>query len=233
MLSIQSFILLATSWRTVLQDTYQIAQIIGIVLILLYVYYTYKTFKQIRKQTDYQQDAYLNIETEIVKDISGQDQRRETVGERQRIIRTRHAITRKYIKTDIPTQMAEVLKPIFNFDDNLYEGNYLTIILTNYGNAEVNLINVQLNLAIYNSEEVAEKKMLKDMDVHYLEYEIQEIIARNGGRLKIPLISTASFPIFEITITGQYFDVRNKEYAISATLLDGENKHFQILPTQS
>lgn len=231
MLSFQSIVLLETTWRTVLQDSYQIAQIVGIVLIFLYVYYTYKTFKQIRKQTDYQQDAYLNVETDIIKDITIQDSRGETASERMRMIRTRQAITRKYIKSDIPTQMAEVLKPIFNFDDNLYEGNYFTLVVTNYGNAEVNQMNVHLEIVIYNSEEVAEKKMLKDMDIHHLDYEIHEIITRNGGRLKIPLISTASFPIFEITLNGEYFDVRNKRYSISQINLDGENKHFQKLPT--
>ena len=61
------------TWRTYLQDGYQIAQIIGTILIIIYVIYTCKTFSQIKKQTDYQQDAYLKREPLIIKEISIQD----------------------------------------------------------------------------------------------------------------------------------------------------------------
>ncbi len=51
--------------RLILQDINLIAQIVGIIMIVFYVFYTYKTFRQIKKQTDYQQDAYLTVDVLI------------------------------------------------------------------------------------------------------------------------------------------------------------------------
>ncbi|MEY2792296.1 MAG: hypothetical protein RJA76_288 [Bacteroidota bacterium] len=219
----------APVWRTHLQDGNQIAQIIGTVMVVIYVIYTYKTFKQIKKQTDYQQDAYLKVENSIVKEINDQDPSIVTIID-NRIVQSKNSLTTKYLRKDIPQKMMEVLKPIFKFDDNLFEGNLFTVNLTNYGNAEVNLINLNVCLLVINSKEVAERKMLRERDTHNFKVKIEEIIGRNGGKIKIPIISTASFPTYTITITGEYYDVRNKKYHIHESVTSGQNEHFLKLP---
>ena len=60
------FLTTEITWRTYLQDANQIAQIIGTILVVIYVVYTYLTFRQIKKQTDYQQDAYLKTDLIIL-----------------------------------------------------------------------------------------------------------------------------------------------------------------------
>lgn len=217
------------TWRTYLQDGNQIAQIIGTIMVVVYVIYTYKTFLQIKKQTDYQQDAYLKVEPIIVKEITNQESGIVTLVE-GRIVQSKNSLPTKYLQKEIPLKMLEVLKPIFKFEDNLFEGNYFTVNLTNYGNAEVNLIKFQVSVTILNSKEVAEKKMLREKETHSFEIEIPEIVGRNGGKLKIPIISTASFPSFAISIKGEYFDVRNKKYIIQESTTTGQNEHFQKLP---
>lgn len=222
----------AATWRTYLQDGNQIAQIVGIIMVVIYVVYTYKTFRQIKKQTDYQQDAYLKVESVIVKEITVQDNSFVMLGGR-RIVHAKKNLLTKYLNKEIPAKMSEILKPIFKFADNLFEGNFFAVNLTNYGNAEVNLIKLNLSVTILISEEVAEKKMLKEKDTHFLKIEIPEIVERNGGKLKIPLISTASFPIYSIILNGEYFDVRNKKYVIPEITTSGQNEHFHKLPKQS
>lgn len=217
-----------TTWRTCLQDVNQVAQIIGIIMVVIYVVYTYKTFRQIKKQTDYQQDAFLKVEPMIVKEITIQDRNVISSGE-GRFIRTKHTLPTKYLEKEIPAKMSEVLKTIFKFDDNLFEGNFFTINITNYGNAEVNLIKLILTVTILNSKEVVEKKLLQEINTHTFKIEIPEIVGRNGGNLKIPLISTASFPFYSITLKGVYFDVRNKKYLITETTTSGQNEHFHKL----
>lgn len=217
------------AWRTYLQDGNQIAQIIGTIMVVVYVIYTYKTFKQIKKQTDYQQDAYLKIEHSIVKEINNQDPSIVTIVD-NRIVQSKNSLPTKYLRKDIPQNMMEVLKPIFKFDYNLFEGNYFTVNLTNYGNAEVNLIKLSVCVLIINSKEVAERKMLRERDTHNFEVKIDEIVGRNGGKIKIPIISTASFPTYTITIKGEYYDVRNKKYMIQESATSGQNEHFMKLP---
>jgi hypothetical protein len=219
----------AVTWRTYLQDSNQMAQIIGTIMVVAYVIYTYKTFKQIKKQTDFQQDAYLKVEPTIIKEINNQDTSIVTIVE-NRIVQTKNSLTTKYLKKDIPSNMRDVLKPIFNFDDTLFEGNFYTVILTNYGNVEVNRIDLSVRLTVENSKEVVEKKMLRERVTHSFDVEIHEIVGRNGGRIQIPIISTASFPIYSIALKGEYFDVRNKEYIIQETFTIGENEHFLKLP---
>lgn len=195
-------------WRVLLQDFNQIAQILGVIMVVLYVIYTYKTFRQIKKQTDYQQDAFLVIETQMLNEIFEQNEGTGvSVGTR---IMRRNILNTKYLITDIPNKMSDILKPIFNFEDNLYEGNFFTVNLINYGNAEIKKTVLDLEITIQNSKEVAEKKMLREKVTHKVKVEIPEIISRNGGKLKIPLISTASFPIYAISVRGEYFDVRDR-----------------------
>ncbi len=213
------------TWRTYLQDCNQIAQIIGTILVIVYVIYTYKTFRQIKKQTDYQQDAYLKVEPVFVNEIKSTEGMSVKVVD-GRIVQTVNSLPLKYLNKEIPAKMTEILKPIFKFDDNLFEGNFYTVNLINYGNAEVNLIKLDIFISIANSKDVAEKKMLKEKDNHTYKVSIPEIISRNGGKLKIPIISTASFPIYSITLKGEYFDVRNKKYIINEIITTGVNDHF-------
>jgi hypothetical protein len=216
------------TWRNYLQDANQAAQIIGTIMVIIYVIYTYQTFKQIKKQTDYQQDAYLKVDHLILKDFP-KPQAVFMSAEGKFIPPSNYST--KYLNTNLPSKMTDVLKPIFKLEDNLFDGNYYTLNMINYGNAEVNKINIKLNVTILNSKELMEKKMLKDKEVHNLDIEIPEIVGRNGGKLRIPLISTASFPIYTIVVRGEYYDVRNKRYIIPETTLTGENKHFHALPS--
>lgn len=229
MILLQTTVDTTITWRVILQDGNQIAQIIGTIMVIIYVIYTYKTFAQIKKQTDYQQDAYLKLEPSIVKEITIQDGNFVTLVD-GRIVASKNSLPKKYLRKDIPAKLTEILKPIFKFDDNLFEGNYFTVSLTNYGNAEVNLIKLCLNVTISISKEVAEKKMLKEKESHKIDIEINEIIGRNGGELKIPLLSTASFPSYSIAIRGEYYDVRNKKYLIVESITSGQNDHFNKLP---
>lgn len=226
MILLQATATVATTWRTYLQDINQIAQIIGTIMVVIYVIYTYLTFKQIKKQTDYQQDAYLKVETLIVKELTNVDSGSPTIGD-GRYSRGEKLLSTKYLQKEVSTKMIEVLKPIFKFDDNLFEGNYFTVNLINYGNTEINLIKLQIQLSINNSKEVAEKKMLREKEVHNISIDISEIVGRNGDKLRIPLISTAAFPIYSINISGQYYDVRNKKYIIQDISANGQNEHFQ------
>jgi hypothetical protein len=214
------------SWRDLLQDINLASQVVGVILIVIYVIYTYKTFVQIKKQTDYQQDAFIKVETLISKDITDIRSKIQMIGSTPVIVPRQPGITEKYLQKDISLKMKGILQPIFNLDNNLFEGNYFVVILTNYGSTEVNQINLKLNVVINNSKELVEKKMLRESETYLKDIVITEIIARNGGQLKMPLVSTAAFPIYRISITGTYTDVRNKLYNISPVKLIGENEHF-------
>lgn len=215
-------------WRMFLQDFNQIAQILGVIMVVFYVVYTYKTFRQIKKQTDYQQDAFLVIETQTLNEISEQSEGTGAIAGTRTLLR-RNFLNTKYLIKDISNKMSDILKPIFNFEDNLFEGNFFTVNLINYGNAEIKKTILDFEITIQNSKEVAEKKMLREKVTHKVKVEIPEIISRNGGKLKIPIISTASFPIYTISVKGEYFDVRDKKYSIPELLTEGENAHFHKL----
>ncbi len=219
----------SSSLRIVLQDVNIIAQIIGTIMVVIYVVYTYKTFKQIKKQTDYQQDAYLKVESFLYNDIDSETQSNElnTIIIRKQGVRDR--IITRYIQTELSKKMANILQPIFKFDSNLFEGNFYTVSFINYGNAEVNKVSLNISITINNSKELVDKRMLQNKYVEDIEIEINEIIERNGGRIRIPILSTASFPIFSINLSGEYFDVRNKKYFISNQSFNGENPHFHKL----
>lgn len=214
------------TWRNLLQDINLVAQIIGVILIIAYVIYTYKTFVQIKKQTDYQQDAFIKIETLISQDTGEGRSPIRFVGGQSIIQAKPPARTEKYLQKDISNKMKDILQPIFRLDNNLFEGNYFVVILTNYGSAEVNQINLNLAITINNSKELVEKKMLRESETYEKKIVITEIIARNGGQLKVPLVSTASFPTFRISVSGTYTDVRNKIYSIVPVKMMGANEHF-------
>lgn len=226
MIILQATIENVTTWRTYLQDVNQAAQIIGTVMVVIYVIYTYLTFKQIKKQTDFQQDAYLKVETLLINEITNTETTVASIVD-GRFTRNENTLTTRYIQKEVPSKMIEVLKPIFKFDDNLFTGNFFTVNLINYGNTEINQVRLNVELTITNSKEVAEKKMLREKESHKINIEINEIVGRNGGKLKIPLISTAAFPTYDITISGEYSDVRNKKYIIQAIHDRGQNEHFQ------
>jgi len=216
-------------WRQALQDFNQLAQIIGTILIIIYVVYTYKTFRQIKKQTDYQQDAYLRIDTMIIPELPTKKEGLVKLSE-GKLVFGGTALAEKYIHHDFPNKMKSILQPIFRFEDNLFEGNYFVVVLTNYGNAEVNDVKLQLSVTIKNSKELVDGKMLREKELQTVKVEIKEMIGRNGVQTKIPLLSTAAFPYFEINLTGEYFDVRNKKYNINSITIVGENTHFHKLP---
>lgn len=220
------FLTTEITWRTYLQDANQIAQIIGTILVVIYVVYTYLTFRQIKKQTDYQQDAYLKTDLIILKEISENSSFQIQAG---KVVMPKSNMKSKYINLELSNKMKSILQPIFNFEDNLFEGNYLTIVFTNYGNAEVNKICLKIIVSVNNSKELIDKKMLREKEIQTIDILINEIVERNGGKLRIPILTTASFPIFNIQVKGEYYDVRNKKYTITGEQLSGENIHLQKL----
>ncbi len=127
-------------------------------------------------------------------------------------------------------KMTDILKPLFRLEDGLYEGNYFTLCFTNYGNAEIKLINITLILEVSNSVELVKSKMLQERETHNLKFSINELVARNGGKISVPLIATASFPIFNIIVNGEYLDFKNKKYQIESFTYSGENTHFHSIP---
>lgn len=231
MITLQVAIATTTTWRNYLQDGNQIAQILGTVMIIIYVIYTYKTFRQIKKQTDYQQDAYLRVDSTIVKELAVN---KEVEGFRMKagkIIFGNNTLSEKYIHKELPLKMKGILQPIFKFDDNLFEGNYYTVSITNYGKTEVNKISLKLIVEILISKELRDSKMLRAEEQKEINIELNEIIGRDGGQIQIPLLSTASFPLYSIVLNGYYTDVRNKKYSITPIRTVGENTHFQKSPS--
>ena len=218
----------ASNWHSTLQDLNQISQIIGTILVVIYVIVTFKTFRQIKKQTDYQQDAYLSIESTIISE-SPDDQNNLVSESRLSRLSNSKKTNFNYINNDLSIQMQDILQPIFKFEDSLFEGNFYTLIFTNYGKAEVKKIEINLYVHIENSKELVDQKMLRQMENKKIQFQIEELISRDGGRLKIALISTASFPIYKIHISGSYQDIRNKNYKIPDMSYFGENPHLQKL----
>lgn len=214
----------STSYRQILYDANQGAQILGTILILVYVFYTYRTFREIKKQNDYQQDAYLNISTLMLKDIQPGTFIQQQPSGAFNIVNS--GVNAKYIDRNLHLKMKEILKKFFTLDDALFEGNYFTVKLTNYGKTEIKVVKLTLTVTIKHSKELAESKMLKESVTEIIKTNIEEIISRDGGEITIPVISTASFPIYEIKIDGQYEDVRGKTYQILSMTKRGENKHF-------
>jgi hypothetical protein len=113
----------------------------------------------------------------------------------------------------------------------LYEGNFFSLNITNYGNAEVNKIELQLFVEASYFQELKGKKMLSDPGRECIIIEISEIIGRNGGMKQIPLISTSSFPKYDISVFGCYYDIRNKKYTFPEIRIKGENTHFKDCET--
>jgi hypothetical protein len=218
------------TWRNLLQDINLFAQIIGVIMVIIYVIYTYKTFAQIKKQTDYQQDAFIKVEAEISQELRLEPAFRSISHGRAGLRTSQSNLFEKYLQKDISLKMKGILQPIFKLEDNLFDGNYFIVILTNYGNAEVNNINLTLSIDISNSIELVEKRMLRKSETIIRDISIQEIVGRSGGTLKIPIISTASFPIYKISIGGTYTDVRSKAYNIVPIIKEGKNEHFHKLP---
>ena len=211
-----------------LQVVNQIAQIIGVILVVLYVIFTYKTFKQIKKQTDYQQDAYLRVYQAIVKELPQSISFAMGTGlyiGGQPLRSNYENYSYKYINNDLHDKLKAILKPIFPLEDSVFDGNFYTLVLTNYGNAPVKEISLHLDLIIQNSQDLIEKKMLKGSIQYEINIKVDEIITRDG-EIKIPIISTAAFPIYTIKLSGKYFDVRDIEYELNQLTLKGENEHL-------
>ena len=222
------------TWRTYLQDSYQLAQIFGTAMLIIYVIYTYKSFRQIKRQTDYQQDAYLSIETKILNDspVLPTTENQNKIINRQYYNQQNYFSISKYIDYELSRRMKDILKPFFKFEDNIYEGNFYSIILKNHGNADVSKVIVTLSITVKNSQELIEKKMLRPSEQRSKKVVINEIVARNGGTIQIPLLPTASFPIYSIITHYEYYDIRNKKYTHPSTEYSGENPHLQKLPEQ-
>ena len=223
---------MTTSSNEVLQIIYQIAQILGTVLIAAYVIYTGMTFKQIKRQTDYQQDAYLRIDPKIIKEAITNRPPNSIykIGTKQFISPSGEYYT-KYIQRDLQEKFKGTLQPIFKFDDSVFEGNYYTLIFTNYGNAEVVKIVLNLNIEVRNAKPVSDSKVLKEAESQAIKLQIEELVGRSGDSIKVPILPTAAFPIFKISTKGEYYDIRNKKYIIPTIITEGLNEHFHQIPS--
>lgn len=223
-------------WTKLLTNINLLAQIVGTVLVAVYVIYTYRTFAQIKKQTDYQQDAFLRMDSSVVSSLEeshDQSGSARSVSGRLLIASRSRRYNLNYVQKDLSVRLKGILRPIFsNFDANIFEGNYFTLTFTNYGNAEVNSIQLDITVVIRNSDELVREKMLKPVETTNSCVNIKEVVGRNGGSITVPLISTAAFPSYEIRVKGRYTDIRNKSYDLTSVLDKGENAHFHKLPSK-
>lgn len=224
------FFQMAIDWQLTLQNINLVAQILGVIFILIYVYYTYQSFKQIKKQTDYQQDAYLRICTMILKDIPPTFSLALGTGlySGGQIQRVSENYNLTYINNEFHDKLKGILRTIFNFEDTVFDGNYYTLIFTNYGNSPIKEISLKLDITIRNSKALVDRRMLKESEHNEIQITIDEILTRDG-EIKVPIISTAAFPIYTIVLTGSYLDVRNKKYDISQITYSGDNEHLKNL----
>src|ERR1039457_2696994 len=100
----------STAWRPILQDIYQITQILGVILVAVYVIYTYKTFQQIKKQAEFQQDAYLKIEQVLYPTINNESQKKSPTSSSE--FMRDYPIT-EYIDDSIANKYKSIFKPAF------------------------------------------------------------------------------------------------------------------------
>ncbi len=224
-------------YRQHLYDFNQLTQVIGTGLIGAYVILTYLMFKQIKKQTDFQQNAYLKITISYLKNIpekmqtgiSGYNFGSNIYTQYGPIIYPQENYIETYLQEEPAATMRGLSKKIFTQDASVLEGKFYTLQLTNYGNIEINKISLRLQVDISNSDEVVKKFLLQKNTSYNLEVTIDEIIERNRGQINVPLISTAAFPIWRIKLSGEYTDVKNKNYKIEVIESRGENDHLQKL----
>lgn len=107
-----------------------------------------------------------------------------------------------------------------------FDGGYYCLSFTNYGNTEIKEIEIYCDIIIHNSEDsVTIKKLTRD-DKKIYKTEIRQIL-KKGETVIFPLFSTASFPIFSITTSGKYKDVRNQDYPFEKQFFSGKNAHIQ------
>lgn len=189
-----------------------ITSLLGVILVGIYVLFTIKTFKQIKQQTDLQLKAYLNSDHSLLNE---QDLKRKDVEKSE-------------LDTNFSDDWKESMEKAFPAlsGSGSLDGGYYCLYFTNYGNTEIQNIKISCSIKILNSSKSVEKKKLIREDNKTFKAEIKQIL-KKGETIIFPLFSTASFPIFSISTTGQYVDVRNQVYQIEKIFFDGENKHLQ------
>jgi len=222
-----------SEWIQCVQLVNMFAQIVATILIALYVIFTYRTFQQIKKQTDFQQDAYLKIDYHFLKDANTSASSELVFDGQGRLIpQRRKKMIDKYIERELPEKMINALRPHFTLDEEIWHGDYLVATLTNYGKTPICEILLIFNIEIKNSEELVTKHLLKECETNVLHFLIQEIIGIDGDNIKVILISTAAFPIFRIRVTGTYSDIKGTKYKVGEEIIQGEKEYLQKLQTK-
>ena len=189
-----------------------ITSLVEVILIGIYVYFTIKTFNEIKKQTDLQLKAYLNTDNSITdeKDFLKKDYDKSVLD--------------RNFNNDWKVSMEKSFPALIG--SGTFDGGYYCLSFSNYGNTEIKNIHIICNIKISNSQESVDTRKLTKEESKVFTKKIK-VILKKGETINFPLFSTASFPMFHITTTGKYFDVRNQEYALDKLIYKDENKHLQ------
>lgn len=189
-----------------------ITSLLEVILVGIYVYFTIKMFQQIKTQTDLQLKAYLNTDDSILNES---DLNKKGV-EKSELDR--------FFSNDWKQSMEKSFPALSG--SGSFDGGYYCLSFTNYGNTEIKEIEICCDIKIRNSEDSVTNRKLTKEDNKTYKTKIKQIL-KKGETIKFPLFSTASFPLFLITTTGNYKDVRNQDYPFEKQFFSGENAHIQ------
>lgn len=196
----------------------QCAEIATAVGLVIYVIYTARTFKQIKKQTDHMLKAHLYVENKIVDSIVTSD-----------FIGKKTILVSNYINPTISSEWKKFLHPFFgSLGSNILDGRFFTLIFTNYSNTVVRQVCISVKIKIQHSEKV--RKELNQNDRNgTMDFVINEFI-RPDNPLAVQLFSTASFPKYQITITGTYIDIYDNNYDLTSISCADSSEYLLELP---
>jgi hypothetical protein len=205
-----------------LEDLSALAQIISAITTAVYVILTYFTFRQIKKQTDYQQDAYLRLSLGLSNlnanptDIIINDKSYSS-----------SCLNKKYINNRLHSRLLGTLQPLLpELPVNLLSGNYLVAIIDNYGNSNVSSMMMKVKFEIQIPDRFTKGRSILKTDEDTFTIEIDEIISERNGRLIIPISTISSFPEFKCIIWVSYWDVRKKKYVLNPVQYSGKNSYL-------
>jgi nitrate reductase NapE component len=189
-----------------------ITSLLEVILVGIYVYFTIKMFQQIKTQTDLQLKAYLNTDDSIINESELNNKGIE----KSELDRTFSKDWKLSMENSFPALSGS----------EIFDGGYYCLSFTNYGNTEIKEIEICCDIKIQNSKDSVTNRKLTKEDNKVYKTKIKQIL-KKGETVKFPFFSTASFPIFSITTSGNYKDVRNQDYPFEKQFFSGENVHIQ------
>jgi len=228
-----------------LEDGYFISQILSALVLIGYAIYTAKTYGQIREQTGVI-TRQSNLLAEQTKQIIAQTDhltspRLTFEFEKYNDIQD---IKSKHISTDVlDNQIAhseqiflkskKSLQPLFtNILENVFQTGIYAVRIYNHGNGAVKKINFALKVTIENSQEVLSAYTLSPLDESAVDFCIKKQL-QSQKYFIVPLINIGAFPKYKLEITGEYFDIGEKQYIIQSEMVEGENSYLLIPPAQA